>query len=115
MYRLTILNDRNPQAQYHLMADFLRRSLFNESSYEPHLPHCPIVLAMTTVDHPEDWRAMLFATMKYPRATMPHPYICFISVLPEDRKSRLASRLLHQYLNDMVKIILKRKHFEGFV
>ena len=108
MYRLKVLNDRNPQAQYRQMADFLRRSLFNQSSYEPHLPHCPIILAMTTVDHPEEWRAMLFATMKYPRPTMPYPYICFISVLKEDRKNRLASRLLNQYLNEMVKFHFPR-------
>ena len=104
MYRLRVLNNRNPAQQYKLLANFIRVSLFNKSSYESLLPNCPIILAMTSAEHPEDWHAMLFATLKFPRANMPYPYVCFLSVLPKDRSYRLGTILLNQFLNDMVII-----------
>jgi hypothetical protein len=102
MYRLNVLGTRNPKQQYKLLGDFLRRSMFNRSTYEAYIPNCPIILAMTSVYHPEDWRAMLFATLKYPRPTMPYPYVCFISVMEADRRFRLGSLLMHQFIQLMV-------------
>ncbi|UJR37112.1 hypothetical protein I4U23_029816 [Adineta vaga] len=104
LYQLNILTKRNPEHQYKLLANFLRRSLFNKSNYEPYIPKCPIMYALTFIDHPENWRAMIFGTMKYPSPKLPYPYICFISVLPEDRQNRLASILLNQFINHVIKV-----------
>jgi hypothetical protein len=102
LYRLNILAKRNPEQQYRLLGDFLRRSLFNKSTYEMHLPKCSIMFALTSVDHPEDWRGMLFGTTKYPLPNLPYPYVCFLSVLPADRRHRLGSILLNHFINEMV-------------
>jgi ribosomal protein S18 acetylase RimI-like enzyme len=102
LYRLNILSKRNPTQQYKLLADFLRIALFNRSNYENFLPSCPIIYSMSSVDHPEDWRGMLFGTIKYPSKNMPYPYICYLSVMPNDRRHKLGSILLNQFINEMV-------------
>ena len=102
LYRLDVLKNRNPAGQYKLLADFLRRSLMNRSNYETLLPNCPIIFSVSSIDHPEDWRAMLFATLKYPRANMPYPYICFLSVLATERRQHLGTLLLNRFLIEMV-------------
>jgi ribosomal protein S18 acetylase RimI-like enzyme len=58
--------------------------------------------AMSSVDHPEDWRGMIFGTMKLPDEKMPYPYICYLSVLPDDRRHKLGSILLNRFINEMV-------------
>ncbi|CAF1486307.1 unnamed protein product [Adineta ricciae] len=103
LYQLNILPKRNPGQQYKLLGNFLRRSLFNTSNYERYLPNCPIMFALTSIDHPEDWRAMIFGTLKYPSPQLPHPYVCFISVLLEDRQHRLGSVLLNHFINHVMK------------
>ncbi len=100
---MNVLGTRNPTKQYKLLADFLRRSLFNKSNYEQLLPLCPMIYSMSSVDHPEDWRGMLFGTIKFPRPNMPYPYVCYLSVLPTDRRHQLGSILLNQFINEMVK------------
>ncbi|CAF3537125.1 unnamed protein product [Adineta steineri] len=103
LYQLNVLPQRNPAQQYKLFGDFLRVSLFNKSNYEQFLPSCPIIFALSSVDHPEEWRAMLFGTMKYPSPNMPYPYICFLSVLRDHRQYRLGSILLNRFINEMFK------------
>jgi hypothetical protein len=103
LYQLNILSGRNPTQQYKLLANFLRDSLFNKSNYEQFLPLCPIIFSMSTVDHPENWRGMLFGTKKFPKKNMPYPYVCFLSVMPNDRRHQLGSILLNQFINEIVK------------
>ena len=62
---------------------------------------------MSSVDHPDDWRGMLFGAIKYPGKDMPYPYICFLSVMPNDRRNKLGSVLLNQFINEMVNILEK--------
>jgi len=102
LYRLNVLSKRNPTQQYKLLADFLRISLFNRSNYENFLPLCSIIYSMSSVDHPDDWRGMLFGTIKYPDKNMPYPYICYLSVMPTDRRHKLGSILLNQFINEIV-------------
>jgi hypothetical protein len=103
LYRLNVLPGRNPKQQYKLLANFLRNSLFNKSNYEQILPLCPIIFSMSYVDHPENWRGMLFGTKKFPKKNMPYPYVCFLSVMPDDRRHQLGSILLNQFINEIVK------------
>ena len=102
IYRLTVLANRNPKEQYKLLADFLRQSLFNKSNYEQLLPLCPIIFSMTAVDHPENWRGMLFGTTK-PLSNIRYPYVCYLSVMPDDRRNKLGTILLNQFINEMAK------------
>lgn len=67
------------------------------------LPLCPIIYSMSSVDHPENWRGMLFGTTKFPNENLQYPYICYLSVLPTDRRRRLGSILVNQFITDMVK------------
>jgi len=58
---------------------------------------------MSSVNHPENWRGMLFGTTKFPNKNMPYPYVCYLSVIPDDRRHKLGSILLNQFINEMVK------------
>lgn len=102
LYRLNVLQDRNPAEQYKRFADFLRLALFNRSTYEKNLPSCPIIYALSPVDNPTDWRGMIFGATKYPNKKPSHPYICYLSVLPSDRNRRLGSILLNQFIKEIV-------------
>lgn len=103
LYRLNVLQNRNPTGQYKRFADFLRLSLFNRSNYEKNLPSCPIIYAMSLQDHPTNWRGMLFGTTKYPAKTPSYPYICYLSVLPSDRNRRLGSILINRFVKEIVQ------------
>ena len=60
---------------------------------------------MSSTDHPEDWRGMLYGTLKYPKKDMPYPYVCYLSVMSDDRRHKLGSILLNQFINEIVYII----------
>ena len=103
LYRLNVLQDRNPAEQYTRFADFLRLSLFNRSTYEKNLPSCPIIYALSLQNHPTDWRGMIFGAIKHPNKNPSYPYICYLSVLPSDRKHGLGSILLNQFIKEIVQ------------